>query len=87
MAWRSISHDQGATWTNEVHLEDPKGLAYSRHNQPGYPDFADLPNGQTLVIFHSVKVVGQPQLRGKPGEDDVRKRVLYIAYNALQPQP
>ena len=82
-----VSHDQGATWTNEVHLEDPKGLPYSRHNQPGYPDFADLPNGQTLVVFHSVKVIGQPQRRGKPGEDDVRKRVLYVAYNVLQPQP
>jgi hypothetical protein len=82
-----VSHDQGATWTNEVHLQDPKGLQYSRYNQPGYPDFADLPDGKILVVFHSVKVAGQPQRRGKPGEGALRKRVLYVAYNVLQPEP
>ncbi len=78
-----ISHDLGATWTSEVHLQDPKGLKYSRDYQPGYPDFADLRNGNLLVVYHSVKVIA-PGTRGKPGEHHSGKRVLYVAANVLE---
>jgi len=51
-----VSHDQGLTWTNEVELQDPQGLHYSEKLQPGYPDFADLPNGDLLVVFYSLEI-------------------------------
>ena len=80
-----VSADEGLTWVNEVHLEDPKGLAYSSHVQPGYPDFAELPDGKLLVVYHSVKYVGAAGEPGKPGETIRRKRVLYLAQNVLEP--
>jgi hypothetical protein len=69
-----VSRDKGLTWTNEVHLEDPKGLQYSRSQQPGYPDFIDLPNGDVLVVFHGVKL-----------DPRTSRRLLYIASNVLRP--
>jgi hypothetical protein len=48
-----VSCDQGRTWVNEFHLEDPQGLKYSVRLQPGYPDLVDLPGGNILVIFFS----------------------------------
>jgi Neuraminidase (sialidase) len=50
-----VSADEGKTWTNEVALQDPKGMAYSAKRQPGYPDFVTLRNGEVLVVFHSVE--------------------------------
>ena len=80
-----VSADEGRTWVNEVHLQDPKALAYSRSVQPGYPDFAELPDGKLLVVYHSVKYIGTEGERGKPGETGKRKRVLYVAQNVLEP--
>lgn len=80
-----ISKDKGLTWTNEVHLEDPKGLKYRRDAQPGYPDFLDLPNGDLLVVFHSVRLDRrEPAPRGELGQETTAKRVLYIAANVLR---
>ena len=51
-----VSHDQGLTWTDQVQLQDPKGLHYDKKLQPGYPDFVGLPNGDLLVVFYSLEI-------------------------------
>lgn len=67
-----ISKDKGKTWMDEVDLKDPKGLKYDAKHQPGYPDLARLPDGDILVVFHSIQ-----NYNGKPGG--------YIALNVLHP--
>ncbi len=66
-----VSADRGATWVNELSLQDPKGLSYDAKAQPGYPDFVDLPNGEILVVYHSIEM--------RDG-----KRSHYIAANAIR---
>src|SRR5262249_54580196 len=56
-----ISADGGATWSDKLYLQDPKGFQYTREWQPGYPDLVELPNGDVLVAFSSPVVE-----RGKP---------------------
>jgi hypothetical protein len=51
-----VSYDQGRTWVNEFHLDDPQGLKYSAKLQPGYPDLVDLPDGNILVVFFSPQI-------------------------------
>jgi hypothetical protein len=65
-----VSRDQGRTWVDELHLDDPQGLKYSVGLQPGYPDLVDLPHGNILVVFLS------PQMKNG-------KSSFYLAANIL----
>lgn len=66
-----ISTDERKTWGEETDLRDPKGYQYTEKSFAGYPDFAGLPGGEILVVFHSIQVVNG-------------KRQGYIALNVLR---